>query len=306
VSKHGFRHEALIYDDSDDFLAGAVPFLRAGLEAGEPALVAVSRRNTGLLEGELGSDTSHVRFAPMEELGRNPARIIPFWRDFVDAQQGRPVCGIGEPVWPGREASEIDECQRHESLLNVAFSPPPAWSLLCPYDGQALPDEALARVSESHRSVARAGASEPSPEYLAKYDCFGGELPPRPDHVEAFPFDRSGLAEVRRRVERAAERAGMAAHEAADVVLAANELAANSICHGGGAGLLRIWREPGRLLVELEDEGTVAEPLVGRLRPSVTQESGRGLWLANQLCDLVQIRSGAQGTVVRLQRALSG
>ena len=27
---------------------------------------------------------------------------------------------------------------------------------------------------------------------------------------------------------------------------------------------------------------------------------GRGVWLANQLCDLVQIRSGAAGTVVRL------
>jgi anti-sigma regulatory factor (Ser/Thr protein kinase) len=34
--------------------------------------------------------------------------------------------------------------------------------------------------------------------------------------------------------------------------------------------------------------------------PPLSDEGGRGLWLANQLCDLVQIRSGENGTVVRL------
>jgi anti-sigma regulatory factor (Ser/Thr protein kinase) len=88
----------------------------------------------------------------------------------------------------------------------------------------------------------------------------------------------------------------------ADLVAAASELAANSVAHGGGSGTLRIWRERPRLLVEFEDRGTIAEPLAGRFRPPPTQEGGRGLWLANQLCDLVQIRSSAAlGTTVRLQ-----
>jgi anti-sigma regulatory factor (Ser/Thr protein kinase) len=305
VSKHGFRHEALIYGDSDDFLAGTVPFLRAGLEAGEPALVAVTARNTELLRDELGADAEQVRFAPMEELGRNPARIIPFWREFLDAQDGRSVRGIGEPVWPGRGQAEIDECQRHESLLNVAFSPAPAWSLLCPYDGSALPDEVLACVSHSHRTVAQAGVREQSNEYLAESDCFAGELP-RPLEVQTCTFDRTGLSAVRRRVERAAEEAEVAASDIFDLVAAASELAANSVSHGGGAGSMRIWREAGYLMLEFEDEGTLEEPLAGRLRPTLTQHRGRGLWLANQLCDLVQIRSGPSGTVVRLQTALNG
>jgi anti-sigma regulatory factor (Ser/Thr protein kinase) len=305
VSKHGFRHEALIYGDSDDFLAGTAPFLRAALEAGEPALVAVGARNTELLQGELGADAEQVLFAPMEELGRNPARIIPFWREFLDSHGGRSVRGIGEPLWPGRKRAEVDECQRHESLLNVAFSPPPAWSLLCPYDGSALPDEVLACVSHSHRTVAKAGLSEESGEYLAELDCFAGELP-RPLDVQTCVFDRDGLADVRRRVERAAEEAGMAADDVFDLVAAASELAANSVSHGGGAGSMRIWSEAGHLMVEFEDEGTLEEPLAGRLRPAPTQHGGRGLWLANQLCDLVQIRSSATGTVVRLQTALNG
>jgi anti-sigma regulatory factor (Ser/Thr protein kinase) len=301
MKRPGFRHEALIYTDPEDFLAGAVPFLREALEAGEPALVAVSAANTALLEGELAADAIAVRFAEMETLGRNPARIIPFWREFVEANGGRPVRGIGEPVWPGREPAEIDECERHESLLDVAFSPPPAWSLLCPYDGGALGDEVLEKVARSHGSVRRDGVSAGSDEYVAGGDCFAGELSEQPAGAEEFGFDRTRLAEVRRRVQRAAERAGLPASDTADLIIAASELAANSVAHGGGSGTLRTWRDAGRLLVELEDAGSIEEPLAGRLRPEPTQEGGRGLWLANQLCDLVQIRSRPGRTTVRLR-----
>jgi anti-sigma regulatory factor (Ser/Thr protein kinase) len=86
----------------------------------------------------------------------------------------------------------------------------------------------------------------------------------------------------------------------ADLVTAASELAANSVMHGGGCGTLRLWVDDGSLLAEVEDAGRIDEPLVGRLRPGLAQEGGRGLWLANQLCELVQIRSGEGRTVVRL------
>jgi len=44
--------------------------------------------------------------------------------------------------------------------------------------------------------------------------------------------------------------------------------------------------------------------LAGRVRPSVAQPNGRGLWLVNQLCDLVQLRTLADGTVVRVHQHL--
>lgn len=301
----GFRHEALIYSDADQFLAATVPFLTAALDAGEPALVAVSERNTALLRDELGTAADGVEFAAMEELGRNPARLIPFLLDFAGDNAGRSVRGIGEPIWPGRGTAEIDECQRHESLLNLAFSSAAGLSLLCPYDGTALPDEVLAVVSHSHRSVARDGAHEASGDYRADRDCYAGELSLHPADAEALAYDRSGLATVRHLVKRVAEEAGIAVEGIADLVAAASELAANSVAHGGGAGTLRAWRERDRLLIEFEDRGTIDAPLAGRLRPTPTQEGGRGLWLANQLCDLVQIRSNAGGTTVRLQAALA-
>jgi anti-sigma regulatory factor (Ser/Thr protein kinase) len=51
---------------------------------------------------------------------------------------------------------------------------------------------------------------------------------------------------------------------------------------------------------EVRDGGQLSDPLVGRRRPSSDQIGGRGLWIANQLCDLVQVRSSDEGAVVRL------
>jgi anti-sigma regulatory factor (Ser/Thr protein kinase) len=39
--------------------------------------------------------------------------------------------------------------------------------------------------------------------------------------------------------------------------------------------------------------------------PEPGQLGGRGLWLANQLCDLVQIRCSPAGATVRLRMRLS-
>jgi anti-sigma regulatory factor (Ser/Thr protein kinase) len=299
----GFRHEALIYSDDDEFLAGTIPFLREGAAAGEALLVAVGPERMALLEGELGEEATAIRFADMYALGRNPARLIPFWRDLVAAQADGPVRGLGEPVWPGRGAAELEECQRHESLLNVVFAEEPELKLLCPYDGAGLDDELLAEVAHSHPHVCRQGARLESGVFEARPDCFAGTLPGCPPETPVFEFGHCGLHEVRSRVGHAALDADLPTGPAADLVAAASELAANSLVHGGGAGTLRIWREGAGLVVEVGDRGRIVEPLTGRVRPSPSQEHGRGLWLANQLCDLVQIRSGDAGTTVRLHTA---
>jgi anti-sigma regulatory factor (Ser/Thr protein kinase) len=65
-----------------------------------------------------------------------------------------------------------------------------------------------------------------------------------------------------------------------------------------------MWSENETLLVEIRDEGHIEESLVGRTRPTPEQPAGRGLWLVNQLCDLVQIRSSPAGSVVRVHMHL--
>jgi anti-sigma regulatory factor (Ser/Thr protein kinase) len=149
--------------------------------------------------------------------------------------------------------------------------------------------------------VLRDGSREPNGNYLHECDCYSGKLPRHPADAAVFPYDRARLSALRKRVKGAAEEAGIGPRRAADLVAAASELAANSVAHGGGAGTMYVWREGGHLLIDFEDRGTIEEPLAGRLHPATDQRGGRGLWLANQLCDLVQIRSGALGTTVRVQ-----
>jgi anti-sigma regulatory factor (Ser/Thr protein kinase) len=311
VRRTDFHHEAFFYADADEFLAGTVPFLRGGLETGEPALVAVVRARADALKGELGGDGAGVLFADMEELGRNPVRIIPAWRQFVDEHGGqdRPVRGIGEPVWPEREAAAIEECQRHESLLNHAFWDGPGWRLLCPYDTTGLADDVLAAAHLSHACVSGNGASEEDaagasldPDSVAP---FAGALPARPAHATTFGFERAVLHDARAFAAAEATRHGLSSERRFDLVAAVGELTANSVVHGGGRGVLSAWREDGALVLEVEDSGVIEEPLTGRLRPAPTQGGGRGLWMVNHLCDLVQIRSGPAGTAVRLRMDLN-
>ena len=296
----GFQHQALIYEGADEYLHGTVPFLHAALEAGQPALVAARKEQAELIKGELGREADTLRFVAIEEVGRNPAAVIPLWRDFVDQNPGRSVCGVSELVWAERSPAEMEECHRHEALLNLAFAESRPWSLLCPYDACSLDDDELERAATTHKLISREGRTEESAAFDHDFDSLAGELPPPRVRPDTLGFGLTELSEVRRRVAAAGERAGLDSRGVADLVTAASELAANSVMHGGGSGTLRLWRENGTLLTEVEDGGRIEEQLVGRLRPGITQEGGRGLWLANQLCDLVQIRSGEDGTVVRL------
>lgn len=299
MEQRGFQHQALIYEGSDEYLAGTMPFVREALAAGDPILVAVGETQGELIAGELGPDASRVLFVDMRRVGGNPALVIPLWRDFVDDHEGRRVSGIGEPAWAGQSEAALEECHRHECLLNHAFNAS-AWHLLCAYDGETLGDEALERVARSHELISRQGRTERSARFEPEIDCLAGALPPPRSRPEVLAFGLTDLGEVRRRVALAAERSGLDPGGIADLVTAVSELAANSVMHGGGRGTLRLWNEDDELLAEVEDEGRIEEPLVGRLRPVISQESGRGLWLANQLCELVQIRSGWGGTRVRL------
>jgi anti-sigma regulatory factor (Ser/Thr protein kinase) len=302
-----FRHEAVLYEGIDGFLDAIVPFLREGAVRDEPMLVAVDEDKIARLREALGVDAGAVRFAEMRALGKNPACIIPAWRDFVadNASADRPMRGVGEPIWAGRDATELDECHRHEALLNTAFDGGPAWTLLCPYDTAALPAHVIDDARCTHPIVASAGAHAASDTYRARYaETLLGDLPaPEPQFTE-LGYGIDDLATVRGMVEVWARAAGLAPSRTADLVLAVNELASNSIRHGGGRGVVRSWREGDRFVCEVRDAGRIEDPLIGRELPGDESPSGRGMWLVNQVCDLVQVRALDSGAVARLHMAL--
>jgi len=90
----------------------------------------------------------------------------------------------------------------------------------------------------------------------------------------------------------------------AELVLSADEVAANSLKYGGGSGTLKIWTDHLAIICEVQDGGSLDAPLAGRVKPKGEAGSGFGLWLAGQLCDLVQVRAFREHSVVRLHRLL--
>jgi anti-sigma regulatory factor (Ser/Thr protein kinase) len=290
----GFHHEAVFYAGDEDYTAALVPAIRATLADRGAVLIAVSAARQELLHEALSGGAGEVLFADMAALGRNPARIIPAWREFLDDAGSGPVLGIGEPVWPGRSDAELIECSRHESLLNLAFDGGRAWRLLCPYDTTGLEPEVIDEACRTHPHVRWNDHTEASGAYSE--GVRDDRLPSPGSEPAELAFARTDMALVRDFTARRARAAGLRADRVDDLVLAVNELATNSVRHGGGNGVLRVWEQAGAFVSEVSDSGRIGSPLAGRERPSSVGLGGRGLWMVNQLCDLVQVRGG----VVRL------
>jgi anti-sigma regulatory factor (Ser/Thr protein kinase) len=297
----GFEHRATFYEGVEGLVATLLPFVREGVQREEPVLVALRAAGVEALVRALGTDAAAVDFVDMEQLGANPACIIPEWRRFVqDAPGDRPLRGVGEPIWSGRRGVELEEAVLHEALLNLAFDDGRPWQLLCPYDVSSLSRPVLEDAVRTHPVVTGA---EVDGGYTGREQGtfrFRSPLPAAPPVADMIGFGSADLAGLRDVVERLATQAGVRGAKADDVVLAAHELATNSILHGGGCGVLRCWAEPDAFVVEVSDGGVIDDPLVGRDLLDDLSENGRGIWMANQLCDLVQVRSGPEGTAVRL------
>jgi anti-sigma regulatory factor (Ser/Thr protein kinase) len=307
VSTHeAFRHEAMLYAGRKGFLDGTLAFIEDALVADEPILVVVGAEKMELLRVELGTDAGRVHFADMGEVGTNPAWIIPAWRDFVSrvGAGGGRLRGIGEPIFPGRSPEELVECHRHEALLNLAFADTGRFWLLCPYDTDALHPAVIEHALRNHPVYAEDGVSRQSESYgglEAVSGPFTEPLPEPPHHADKVLFHGGSLKVLREWVFSRGGQAGMSPAAASDLVLAVNELATNSVCHAGGHGALRVWEEGGSVVCEIRDNGCIGEPLIGRERPATHRAGGSGLWMVNQLCQLVQIRSSARGSIVRMR-----
>lgn len=302
-----FVHPALFYRDQREYLAGVVPFVRAGLAAGEPVAVAVPTENLRLLQREIGTGEA-VRFLDMREAGRNPGRIIPgVLRAFADAQPpGTRVRIVGEPIWAGRSATEYPACVQHEALINAAFQGR-AVTILCPYDTQRLDPQVVADAYATHPVVVDAGSGrerESGPyDFEAVHARYNEPLPPAPDGP-AHLFTADVLGEVRHLATDAAARCGLVSPRLDDLALAVAELTTNSVVHGGGSGALRVWAEDGHVVCEVRDKGHLLDLLAGRRPASRDQRGGRGLLIVNLVADLVRVHTGPEGTTVRFWFAL--
>ena len=112
------------------------------------------------------------------------------------------------------------------------------------------------------------------------------------------------LAAIRAVVYRYARHAGLPESRAIDLVLAVSEVTANTVRHAKSPGSLKIWYDTEEIVCQIQDEGTITDPLAGRRQPSLEAMGGHGLWIVNQVCDEVEMRSDETGTTIRLHMDL--
>jgi anti-sigma regulatory factor (Ser/Thr protein kinase) len=107
---------------------------------------------------------------------------------------------------------------------------------------------------------------------------------------------------LRHTVASRAADAGLGGDRLDDFVLAVNELLTNAVRHGGGRGHVALWREPRAVVCEVTDrgKGMPADRTAVTGRPAPDEPGGWGLWLAAELTDAIEVRTGDAGTAVRI------
>ena len=299
-------HAALLHSSTDEFVAGALGFVNAGLDEDEPVLVSAPGPGISFLRDRMNGQAHRVNWADTAADGANPARILPVLRAFADAHAGRPVRFLQELAWAARTSAEQREAIRHEALINVAFAAARV-RVLCAYDSAELDPAIIRSAMSTHPVFVAGGTARPSPAYDAGMvlpDEWNQPLCSPPDGAAALAY-REDLAMVRAFAASQATRLGLPPDRVLDLVLAVGEIASNTFLHTDAGGTLAIWTAGNELVCQVRDSGHITDPLAGRRRPAADEVGGHGLWLVHQVCDLVELRSAPGETVIRLHMRLN-
>jgi anti-sigma regulatory factor (Ser/Thr protein kinase) len=301
---HHLEHPALLYRGLEDFLEVMVPDVRAGIDNDETVFVAARGDYLPAPRAELNDRAEAAQLADTFEWHPHPASRLRAFHEFVwdELESGAGQIRLaGEPVWQPEPPEFIREWQRYESALNAVLAPFPV-SLMCLYDSARLQPSIIDGALRTHPTIHRSGTQGASDDFEDPEEFLRRQNPSPPTppaHAASLP-NVADAQRSRRFLSETALRAGVPADRAADLNVAANEVLTNALVHGGGASMWA-WTEGGRFVCHIEDRGRgITDPLAGYKPPSEHVANGRGLWIARQLVDLLQIVPGTTGTVVRL------
>ncbi|OLR94315.1 sensor histidine kinase [Actinokineospora bangkokensis] len=289
-------HSALLYRTPEDYLAALLPLLRQA--ATTPTTVVVPEPNLRLLREHCAADgvDAHITWRDAGDLARNPGRLVPMVLHPVLDERALVVA---EVEWPGRTGVEHAACVRHEASVNYLLDGRSV-RLLCPYSAELGADRVGAAYLTHAVVEGGAGGHGYSPERAlalsnVEFDEPGGDV----RELRVGAGETGSLGTARAVVDGIAAGAGLSAERRGDVALVVTELVTNSLEHGGGEAVLRVWVGGGELVCEVRDRGRLVDPLAGLRVAPVDQPNGRGLLLVHTMADLVRFRVGDTGTAIR-------
>jgi anti-sigma regulatory factor (Ser/Thr protein kinase) len=174
--------------------------------------------------------------------------------------------------------------------------------VMSPFDAEHLDQATLDGAEMTHPTIVESGQRRASTSYRDPLTMsFGQPWPLRSPigPVAEYSLDGS-LLDLRHAVADDPALGALSEDRRSDLVFALSEAASNAVKHGDGACMTRIWHDADEVITEVSTHTAVTDATVGCRRPAPDALEGRGMWLINQLCDLVELRSDGFGTTLRM------
>ena len=305
-------HGAAIVGSQDELLAAAVPFLEAGLRAGDLVALACPPDTVDLLSRTLGERAGAIESEPRLSLlgSRAPDALVMAMR----FQERAAVSGSGRlrvlaGIDFGSDPADWREGQRYESVTNRLLTDDV--SALCVYDSRRLPASVMDSAAATHPHLVRGSAWTASPGFQDP-GVYVPSLPiPRASVEDGAPVfsvdDAPTLPGLRHQMGAVLASLVPDREQREDMHLAAAEIAANAFRHGVRPVSARVWADGDRVICVISDRGTsYSDPLSG-FTPAHgldLSKGGMGLWLARKLWDHVDVLPTETGLSVRLSSRL--
>jgi anti-sigma regulatory factor (Ser/Thr protein kinase) len=308
-----FRHGAVVVDSGTALVAAALPFLDAGLRAGDLVALTCRPGTVELLCAELGEPGRRVESDPaLSLLGARAPDAFGRARRLLGraAGQGSGRLRILSEVDFGDSTAGWREGQRFESVCNTLMRGA-AVSTLCLYDRRRLPGPVVDSVAHTHPELVQGDSWAVSPAFQEPRSYVAALPVPREPVEDAEPVlaidDAPQLAGLRHRIGDALTALVPDREQREDLHLATSEVAANAFRHGTRPVSARIWSDGTTVVCTVTDSGRSFSDLLAGFQPAHGDDlsrGGMGLWLARKLWDVVDLLPGPDGFTVRLTTRL--
>jgi anti-sigma regulatory factor (Ser/Thr protein kinase) len=293
-----------VYDDDAALLDVAVPFLREGVERGQPTLLGVGSSVRPLILDALGGVGGVTQLpewqsaAAFSTLHSNRQLIT----EHADGGS-RPVRLLGEvpyrsdfPSWNG--------WIRYEAAVNALYADLGV-SMLCVYDRRVAAPEILDDVNRAHPSLAAKGDGGSNPLFVEPATLLADLARRDLDPIETQRPSLE-LVDERSSISRHAV-AALAATTSLDessinaLVLALGEVVTNALTRGRPPVVVRAWAADDGVVVTVRDHGPgPSDPFVGMVPTDNAPAGGLGLHIAYQSCTLVTMTRSTSDFTVHL------
>jgi anti-sigma regulatory factor (Ser/Thr protein kinase) len=302
-----FVHRAAYYRSPEHLLKVALPVVEQALSDGVPVALLASTLTLRGLRETLGASAGLIELTPAAPALRGSGQAAVAER----ARELREITDWAGPVavlvehHPYREGIDPAAWVEAGAAANVALAALPI-TMTCLYPTDVAVETVSAAVRMNHGELLHDdGTVRPNPdarppsEVLARYPV--EPLTQYGAPTRELIFTPWQLIDLRAAIAQETKEIGLPIEQAEDFVLAVNEVASNAVEHGCGVGVLRLWRQPDRVICKVTDSGLLRDPLPGLHPPHPSSPRGRGMWLSRQMCDLLHVWTDERGTHVRLQ-----